>query len=85
MLYDRYRLELMRNEFAELQFAAESRAAEREFRKLGDRKRMTNFQYLFTAWILVWAIFFGYELSVASRISTLRKDIEQLKRQLGEK
>jgi hypothetical protein len=46
---------------------------------------MTNFQYLFTAWILVWAIFFGYELSVASRISTLRKDIEQLKRQLGEK
>jgi hypothetical protein len=46
---------------------------------------MTNFQYLFTAWIVVWAIFFGYELSVASRIATLRKDIEELKRQLGEK
>jgi hypothetical protein len=46
---------------------------------------MSNFQYLFTAWIVVWAIFFGYELSVASRTATLRRDIEDLKRQLGEK
>jgi hypothetical protein len=46
---------------------------------------MTNFQFLFTAWIVVWAIFFGYELSVAARIAGLRKDIEQLKRQLEEK
>ncbi len=46
---------------------------------------MSNFQFLFTAWIVVWAIFFGYELSVASRIATLRRDIEDLKRQLGEK
>lgn len=46
---------------------------------------MSNFQFLFTAWIIVWAIFFGYELSVASRIATLRRDIEDLKRQLGEK
>lgn len=46
---------------------------------------MTNFQYLFTAWIVVWAIFFGYELSVASRVAALRKDIEELKRQLGER
>jgi cell division protein FtsL len=46
---------------------------------------MSNFQFLLTAWIVVWAIFFGYELSVASRVATLRRDIEDLKRQLGDK
>ncbi len=46
---------------------------------------MTNFQFLFAAWIVVWAIFFGYQFSVATRIAGLRKDIEQLKRQLEEK
>ena len=46
---------------------------------------MTNFQFLFAAWIVVWVIFFGYELTVASRIANLRRDIEDLKRQLGEK
>jgi hypothetical protein len=46
---------------------------------------MSNFQFLFAAWIVVWAIFFGYELSVASRIATLRHDIEDLKRQLRDK
>jgi hypothetical protein len=46
---------------------------------------MSNFHFLLAAWIVVWAIFFGYELSVASRISTARRDIEDLKRQLGEK
>jgi hypothetical protein len=46
---------------------------------------MSNFQFLFTAWVVVWAIFFGYELLVASRIATLRRDIEDMKRQLGEK
>ncbi len=46
---------------------------------------MTNFQFLFTAYLVVWVIFFGYELTVASRIANLRRDIEDLKRQLGEK
>ncbi|MGA8035092.1 MAG: CcmD family protein [Candidatus Acidiferrales bacterium] len=46
---------------------------------------MTNFQFLFAAYIVVWVIFFGYELTVASRIANLRRDIEDLKRQLGEK
>ena len=32
----------------------------------------------------VWAVFFIYELSVASRVSKLRDDIESLKRQLKE-
>jgi uncharacterized small protein (DUF1192 family) len=32
----------------------------------------------------VWAVFFVYELSVASRVSKLRDDLERLKRQLKE-
>jgi hypothetical protein len=43
-----------------------------------------NFHFLLSAWIAVWAIFFVYELSVASRVSKLRDDIERLKRQLKE-
>jgi len=43
-----------------------------------------NFHFLFAAWMAVWAVFFVYELSVASRISKLRDDVESLKRQLKE-
>jgi len=43
-----------------------------------------NFHFLFSAWIAVWAVFFVYELSVASRVSKLRDDLERLKRQLKE-
>jgi hypothetical protein len=43
-----------------------------------------NFHFLFSAWIAVWAVFFIYELSVASRVSQLRDDLERLKRQLEE-
>ena len=43
---------------------------------------MRNFHFLLSAWIAVWAVFFVYELSVASRVSRLRDDIERLKRQL---
>jgi hypothetical protein len=46
---------------------------------------MRNFEFLAAAWMMVWAIFFGYELSVASRVAALRRDIEELKRQLDEK
>jgi cell division protein FtsL len=45
---------------------------------------MKDFHFLFTAWIAVWAIFFAYEISVASRISRLRQDIERLKQQIRE-
>ena len=45
---------------------------------------MKNFHFLFAAWMAVWAVFFVYELSVASRMSKLRDDIESLKRQLRE-
>jgi len=43
-----------------------------------------NFNFLLAAWMAVWAVFFIYELSVASRVSKLRDDIESLKRQLKE-
>ena len=46
---------------------------------------MKNFDNLFAAWIVVWAVFFVYELSIAQRLSRLRDDIEGLKRQLREK
>ena len=45
---------------------------------------MKNFGFLFTAWIAVWAVFFAYELSVASRVSKLRDEVERLKQQLRE-
>jgi hypothetical protein len=43
---------------------------------------MKNFDFLFTAWIFVWAIFFVYEVSIALRMSRLRKDLDHLKQQL---
>ncbi|MBZ5501732.1 MAG: CcmD family protein [Acidobacteriia bacterium] len=43
---------------------------------------MKNFQYLFTAWMAVWAVFFVYELSIASRVARLRDEVERLKQQL---
>jgi len=43
---------------------------------------MKNFECLFAAWMAVWAVFFLYEVSVASRVARLRDEIEALKRQL---
>jgi CcmD family protein len=45
---------------------------------------MKNFEFLFTAWIAVWAIFFLYEVSVARRLSRLHDEIERLKQQFPE-
>jgi hypothetical protein len=43
---------------------------------------MSNFGFLFTAWMLVWAIFFVYEISVARRIGEVREEVERLKQEL---
>jgi len=43
---------------------------------------MKNFQFLFGAWLTVWAVFFVYQLSVANRLTKLRQEIDALKRQL---
>ena len=45
---------------------------------------MKNFESLFAAWMVVWAVFFLYEVTVARRLSKLQEDIEQLKRQVHE-
>ncbi|HXZ11967.1 MAG TPA: CcmD family protein [Candidatus Sulfotelmatobacter sp.] len=45
---------------------------------------MKNFDSLFAAWMLVWVVFFVYEVSVARRLARLREEIERLKRQLRE-
>ena len=39
---------------------------------------MNNFQFLFAAWISVWATFFAYEISVARRISRLKDEVQRL-------
>lgn len=46
---------------------------------------MNNFQFLFTAWMVVWAVFFFYEISVAKRVSHVREEIERLKQQVHER
>jgi CcmD family protein len=43
---------------------------------------MKNFENLFAAWMVVWAVFFVYEVSIARRLSSLRQDIEGLKQQM---
>ena len=43
---------------------------------------MKNFEFLFAAWMVVWAVFFVYEISVARRIRQVRQEIERLKQQL---
>jgi CcmD family protein len=43
---------------------------------------MNNFQFLFAAWIAVWAVFFLYEVSIGRRLTQLREEIARLKQQL---
>jgi CcmD family protein len=43
---------------------------------------MKNFENLFAAWMVVWAVFFVYEVSIARRLARLRQDIESLKQQI---
>jgi len=46
---------------------------------------MKNFNFLFAAWMVVWAVFFVYEFSIASRLARLQEEIERLKQQLRER
>ncbi len=43
---------------------------------------MKNFESLFGAYMIVWAIFFVYEVTVARRVARLQNDLQQLKDQL---
>ena len=46
---------------------------------------MKNFESLFIAWMIVWAIFFGYQITISKRLSNLREEVDRLKSQLGAK
>ena len=46
---------------------------------------MKNFGSLFVAYMVVWAVFFGYQVTISKRLSQLREEIERLKNQLGRK
>jgi CcmD family protein len=46
---------------------------------------MKNFESLFIAYMIVWAIFFGYQVTIARRLARLREDLVRLKSQLGAK
>jgi cell division protein FtsL len=43
---------------------------------------MSDFGFLFTAWMVVWAVFFVYEISIATRIGHVKDEIQRLKEQL---
>jgi CcmD family protein len=45
---------------------------------------MKNFEFLFIAWMTVWAIFFLYEVSVGRRLARMREELERLKQQFPE-
>jgi len=46
---------------------------------------MKNFDNLFAAWMFVWVVFFVYEVTIARRMASLRKQLDDLKQQLREK
>jgi len=46
---------------------------------------MKNFESLFAAYLIVWAIFFVYQLSLGQRLGRLKQEIERLKRLLERK
>jgi CcmD family protein len=43
---------------------------------------MRNFDFLFAAWVCVWAVFFGYEISIARRLAAVRRELADLKQHL---
>lgn len=46
---------------------------------------MKNFNNLFAAWMVVWVVFFFYEVSVSRRLSRLREELDRLRQQLRER
>jgi hypothetical protein len=43
---------------------------------------MKNLDSVFAAYLIGWAVFFGFYLSVAKRTSDLREEVERLKNSL---
>jgi hypothetical protein len=40
---------------------------------------MEHFRSLFVAWMAVWAVFFGYEITVAMRLSRARAELDRVR------
>ena len=45
---------------------------------------MKHFEFLFAAWMVVWAGFFIYEVTIAESTRATSREIERLKQQLRE-
>ena len=45
---------------------------------------MRDFEFLFAAWMVVWAVFFVYEVSVARRMARVREEVDRLRQRLRE-
>jgi CcmD family protein len=43
---------------------------------------MKNFGSIFAAYLIAWAIFFGFLISVSSRLARVQQEIERLKESL---
>jgi hypothetical protein len=43
---------------------------------------MKNLNSIFAAYLIAWAIFFAYYLTIANRAAALREDLERLKNSL---
>jgi CcmD family protein len=41
-----------------------------------------DFHFLFAAWMVVWAVFFAYEVSVGRRLARLKAEMDELKQRL---
>lgn len=46
---------------------------------------MKNYESLFAAYLLVWAIFFVYEISVGRRLAALQDEVARLSQELAER
>jgi hypothetical protein len=44
---------------------------------------MKNLNSVFAAYLIGWAVFFAFYLSVAKRTSALREEVERLKNSMG--
>lgn len=46
---------------------------------------MKNFESLLAAYLLAWAVFFGFLVSVSVRLKGVQQDLDRLKQKLGSK
>ena len=45
---------------------------------------MKNFEFIFAAYVVGWAVFFVYYLTVAGRLNRVERELRRLKERLGQ-